>query len=140
MTTGETWLNKDGQIKAARELSFCCQRTGGRWAIGDGVAVPLYFHSSSRGGVRKHKIFEKFFRVEVFVHDLGVVGVWIALPVHEVLQLTSSPLTSGVENGLDLVFFLAINDWRRVCKGHAISLRLLIWKEEVHVEDVVDFH
>ena len=54
--------------------------------------------------------------------DPRVVGVWIALPVHEVLQLTSSPLASGVEDCFYLVFFLIIDDQRGACEGHAICV------------------
>src|SRR5712691_7588056 len=64
----------------------------------------------------------------------------VALPMHEVLQLTSSPMSSGVEDGLDLVFFFTIDDRRRACEGHPICLRLLIRQEEIDVKDIVDLH
>src|SRR5712691_8866185 len=64
----------------------------------------------------------------------------VALPVHEVLQLTSSPSSPGIQDGLDLVLLFTIDDWRRACEGRAICLRLLIWKEEVNVKDIVDLH
>jgi len=78
--------------------------------------------------------------MEVFMPNPRVVGVWIALPVHEVLQLTSSPLAPGVEDCFDLIFFLVIDDRRGACEGRAVCLRLLIWKEEVSMEHVVDLH
>src|SRR5260221_9513714 len=64
----------------------------------------------------------------------------VAFPVHEVLQLTSSSMSPGVQDGLDLVLLFAIDDRRRACERHAICLRLLIWKEEIDVKDIVDLH
>src|SRR5712691_10619779 len=64
----------------------------------------------------------------------------VAPPMHEVLQLTSSPVSSGVEDGLDLVFFFTIDDRRRACEGRPICLRLLIRQEEIDVKDIVDLH
>jgi len=78
--------------------------------------------------------------MEIFLCYPRVIRVGISLPVHEVLHLTSSPLTSGIQNRLDFVLFFTIDDWRRSCEGRAICLRLLIWKEEVCVEDVVYLH
>src|SRR5260221_13372426 len=64
----------------------------------------------------------------------------VALPMHEVLQLTSSPMSSGVEDGLDLVFFFTIADRRRARVGRPICLRLLIRQEEIDVKGIVDLH
>src|SRR5260221_5850211 len=64
----------------------------------------------------------------------------VAFPVHEVLQLTSSSMSPGVQDGLDLVLLFTIDDRRRACEGRAICLRLLIGKEEVDVKDIVDLH
>src|SRR5712691_4637473 len=64
----------------------------------------------------------------------------VAPPMHEVLQLTSSPVSSGVEDGLDLVFFFTIDDRRRACEGRPICLCLLIRQEEIDVKDIVDPH
>ena len=72
--------------------------------------------------------------------DPGVVRVQVALPMHEVLQLMSLPMSSGIQNSFDLVFLFTIDDRRGVCIGHAICFRLLIRKEEVDVKDIVDLH
>src|SRR5712691_9519027 len=64
----------------------------------------------------------------------------VALPIIEVLQLTSSPMSSGLEDGLDLVFFFTIDDRRGACEGRSICLRLLIRQEEIDVKDIVDLH
>ncbi len=72
--------------------------------------------------------------------DPRVVRMRVALPVHEVLQLTSSSMSPGIQDGLDLVLLFTIDDRRRACEGRAICLRLLIWKEEVDVKDIVDLH
>jgi len=74
------------------------------------------------------------------MRDPRVVRVWIALPVHEVLQLTSSPLVPGVKDCFNFVFFLVIDNRRGACERRAVRLCLLIWKEEVYVEDIVDLH
>ena len=64
----------------------------------------------------------------------------VALPVHEVLQLTSSPMSPGVQDGFNFVLFFAIDDRRGACKRGAIRFRLLIRKEEIDVKDIVDLH
>ena len=64
----------------------------------------------------------------------------IALPVYEVLQLTSSPVSSGVQDGFDFVLLFTIDDRWGACKGGAVCFRLLIRKEEIDVEDIVDLH
>src|SRR5712691_11367819 len=66
--------------------------------------------------------------------------MWVALPMHEVLQLTSSPMSPGIQDGLNLVLFFTIDDRRWACEGCAVCLRLLIWKEEIDVKDIVDLH
>src|SRR5712691_10275988 len=66
--------------------------------------------------------------------------MWVALPMHEVLQLTSSTMSPGIQDGLDLVLLFTIDDRRWACEGRAICLHLLIWKEEVDVKDIVDLH
>src|SRR5712691_713031 len=60
--------------------------------------------------------------------------------MHEVLQLTSSPMSPGIQDSLDLVFLFTIDDRRGACIGRAICLRLLIRKEEIDVKDIVDLH
>ena len=64
--------------------------------------------------------------MEVLVVDPRVVRMRVAFPMHEVLQLTSSPMSPGLEDGLDFVFFFTIDDRRRACEGRSICLRLLI--------------
>ncbi len=66
--------------------------------------------------------------------------MWVTFPMYEVLQLTSMPFPPGIEDCFDFVFFLVLDDRGGACEGCAICFRLLIWQEEVHVEDVVDFH
>jgi len=87
-----------------------------------------------------HEFCKEFGGMEVFMRNPGVIQVWIALPMYEILQLTSSPFPPGIQDRFNLVFFLAVNDRGRTCEGCAICLRLLIRKEKVHVEDVVNFH
>src|SRR5260221_2898204 len=110
------------------------------WGDGGCRGSSLYSRSSSCSGVGSHIFLENFRGVEVLVVDPGVVRMRVALPVHEVLQLTSSPMPSGVQDGLDLVLLFTIDDRRWACEGCAICLRLLIWKEEVDVKDIVDLH
>jgi len=66
--------------------------------------------------------------------------VWIALPVHKVLKFSSSAIMLCIYNVLDFIFFFAIDDQRWSCKWRAILLRLLIWKEEIRVKHIVNFH
>ena len=89
----------------------------------------LYFGSSSHSGVRSIKFFEKIRCMQVLVINPRVVGVWVAFPMDEVLKFTSSSVTSGIQNVLDLVLLFTIDDWRWACKRHAILFYLLIWKE-----------
>src|SRR5712691_2297360 len=110
------------------------------WRDGGCRGSSLYSGSSSRSGVGSHVFLENFRGVEVLVVDPGVVRMWVALPMHEVLQLTSSTMSPGIQDGLDLVLLFTIDDRRWACEGRAICLRLLIWKEEVDVKDIVDFH
>src|SRR5712691_7301277 len=64
----------------------------------------------------------------------------IAFPMHEVLQLMSSPVSPGIQDGFDLIFLFTIDDRRWACERCAICLRLLIWKEEIDVKDIMDLH
>jgi hypothetical protein len=41
-----------------------------------------------------------------------VVGVWVSLPLDEVLERPRPPMTSVVEDGLDLVFFFSADKVR----------------------------
>src|SRR5260221_8769226 len=110
------------------------------WGDGGCRGPSLYSGSSSRSGVGSHVFLENFRGVEVLVVDPGVVRMRVTLPMHEVLQLTSSPMSPGIQDGLDLVLLFTIDDRRWACEGRAICLRLLIWKEEIDVKDIVDLH
>src|SRR5260221_356276 len=110
------------------------------WGDGGCQGSSLYSRSSSRSGVGSHIFLENFRGMEVLVVDPRVVRMRVAFPMHEVLQLTSSPMSSGVQDGLDLVLLFTIDDQRWACEGCAVYLRLLIWKEEVDVKDIVDLH
>src|SRR5712691_667789 len=110
------------------------------WGDGGCRGSSLYSRSSSRSGVGSHIFLENFRGMEVLVVDPRVVRMWVAFPMHKVLQLTSSPMSSGIQDGLDLVLLFTIDDRRWACEGRAVCLRLLIWKEEVDVKDIVDLH
>src|SRR5712691_6401239 len=110
------------------------------WRDGGCRGSSLYSGSSSRSGVGSYVFLENFRGVEVLMVDPGVVRMRITLPMHEVLQLTSSPVSPGIQDGLDLVLLFTIDDRRWACEGRAICLRLLIWKEEVDVKNIVNLH
>src|SRR5712691_12642992 len=110
------------------------------WRDGSYRGSSLYSRSPSRSGVRSHICLENFRGVEVLVIDPRVVRMWVAFPMHEVLQLTSSPMSPGIQDSLDLVLLFTIDDRRWVCEGRAICLRLLIWQEEIDVKDIMDLH
>src|SRR5712691_2852114 len=112
----------------------------GCWRYGGCGGPSLYPRSSSCSGVRSHVFLEDFRGMEVFVIDPGVVRMWVALPMHEVLQLTSSPVSPGIQDGFDLVLLFTIDDRRWACERRAVCLHLLIWKEKVDVKDIVDLH
>jgi len=53
-------------------------------------------------------------RMHIFSWFPGIIAVWIACPFDEVLELTPTPIVSVIDNGLDLVLFLAFDQirWR----------------------------
>src|SRR5712691_8296705 len=90
------------------------------WRDGRCRGSSLYLRSSSHSGVGNHVFLENFRGVEVLVVNPRVVRMRVALPVHEVLQLTSLPMSPGIQDGLDLVLLFTIDDRRRACEGRAI--------------------
>src|SRR5260221_3440670 len=110
------------------------------WGDGGCRGSSLYSRSSSRSGVGGHIFLENFWGMEVLVIDPGVVRMRVAFPMHEILQLTSSPMSPGIQDGLDFVLLFTIDDRRWACERCTICLRLLIWEEEIDVKDIVDLH
>jgi len=61
--------------------------------------------------------------------------------MYEILEFISMSFPSWFDDQFDFVFFSSmINHWQGSCKGCAIGLCLLIQKEEVDMEDVMDPH
>src|SRR5260221_9741837 len=123
-----TKIGVDGRdmvvVKNEEEEQRKQRRVAGKMGVVEGPL--LYLRSSSRSGVGSHVFLENFRGMEVLVVDPRVVQMRVACPMHEVLQLTSSPMSPSLEDGLDFVFFFTIDDWRRACEGRSICLRLLI--------------
>ena len=73
--------------------------------------------------------------------DLQVIKVRVALSMYEILMVPSSSVSPAINDQFDFILFLAFfNHWWGLFIRHAIGLCLLIWHEEVNVEDIVYLH
>jgi len=70
------------------------------------LGVPLYLSSTCRGLFVE--LLEEFWSVEVTVVDPAVVGGWVPFPMDEVLEFTSSSVSSCISNVLYFVFFVIL--------------------------------
>jgi len=70
------------------------------------LGVSLYLSSTHRGLFVK--LFEEFWSIEVAVVDPAVVSGWVSFPMDEVLEFTSSSMSSCISNVLYFVFFVIL--------------------------------
>jgi hypothetical protein len=92
-----------------------------------GLDLYLYICLSSLSGVAI-VFLKNFWGVEVLVIHPAVVGVWVSLPMNEILELLASPMLLGIPNGLDLIlFFSCFDDRCGVCVGCSVRCCFLVW-------------
>jgi hypothetical protein len=69
----------------------------------------------------------------------SVIGLGVALPFDQVLQLAPSSVITVVSNGLDFVFLLVVDYFGGgFCKVGPVFFRLAIRSQQACVEDVMD--
>ena len=91
-----------------------------------GWRVFLYFGSSTWRGVEVI-FFKKVGGVEVFVIDPRVIGVWVILPMYEILKGLLPSISSRIENSFDLVFFFFFfKDGWWTCVGFSVCFHGLV--------------
>ncbi len=69
---------------------------------------------------------------------LGVIALWVPLPLDEILQLFFLPMTSVAPDSLDLVLFLVVDKvrwWSRIVLSMFFCLH--IWGKKGGMEDGV---
>jgi hypothetical protein len=74
------------------------------------LGVSLYI-LSARGGLSV-ELFEELWGIEVIVVDPAVVSGWVPFPMDEVLEFTSSSVSSCISNVLYFVFFVIFFRYR----------------------------
>ena len=70
------------------------------------LGVFLYI-SSTRGGLFV-ELLEELWGIEVIVVDPAVVSGWVSFPMDEVLEFTSSSVSSCISNVLYFIFFVIL--------------------------------
>ena len=70
------------------------------------LGVPLYLSSTRRGLFVE--LLEEFWSIEVTVVDPTVISSWVPFPMDEVLEFTSSSVSSCISNVLYFVFFVIL--------------------------------
>ena len=69
----------------------------------------------------------------------GIVCRGISLPLDEILKVSSFPEISVIDDGLDLIFFLSINDvWGRTWEIVSVLSGLSERRQKAGVEDVMN--
>ena len=136
---------QEGYLRAGVELQDMLEAVNqlmrqemiGKWWM---VWVLLNIHLSSLGGVRI-EFLEQFWGMEIFSVNPQVIGFGIPFSMYEILELGSVSFPSRLDDQFDFIFLLSVIDhWWGSCKRCAIGFCLLIWKEKVNVENVVDSH
>jgi hypothetical protein len=76
------------------------------------LGVSLYLSSTCRGLFVE--LFEKLWSIEVIVVNPAVVSGWVSFPVDEVLEFTSSSMSSYISNMFYFIFFIILfRHWGR---------------------------
>jgi hypothetical protein len=70
------------------------------------LGVTLYLSSTHRGLFVE--LFEELWSIEVIVVDPAVISSWVSFPMDEVLEFTSSPVSSCISNVFYFVFFIIL--------------------------------